>query len=54
MVKYVETIEPGKIANLVLMGKSPLETIDAYDSIVTVWVHGKHASRASLAAGADK
>jgi Amidohydrolase family len=49
----VGTIEPGKIANLVLLKKSPLETVDAYDSIVTIWVHGTQVSRASLAAGAD-
>ena len=50
----VGTIGPGKIANLVLLKKSPLESVDAYDSIVTIWVHGKQASRASLAASADK
>jgi len=50
----VGTIEPGKIANLVLLGKSPLKSVDAYDSIVTVWVHGKQLSRDSLAANADK
>jgi imidazolonepropionase-like amidohydrolase len=43
------TIEPGKIANLVLLKKSPLESVDAYDSIVTVWVHGTPVSRDSLA-----
>jgi len=48
------TIEPGKIANLVLMKKSPLESLDAYDSIATVWVHGKPVSRDSLAASSNK
>jgi len=48
------TIEPGKIANLVLLKKSPLESLEAYDSIVTVWVHGRALSRASLAANASK
>jgi imidazolonepropionase-like amidohydrolase len=43
------TIQPGKIANLVLLKKSPLESVDAYDSIVTVWIHGRSASRDSLA-----
>ncbi len=42
------SIEPGKIANLVLLKKSPLESVDAYDTIVTVWVHGKPVSRDSL------
>jgi adenine deaminase len=48
------TIEPGKIANLVLLKKSPLESVDAYDSIVMVWVHGRSASRDSLAANSSK
>jgi imidazolonepropionase-like amidohydrolase len=46
----IGTIEPGKVANLVLMTKNPLETIDAYDSITTVFVHGKPISRKALAA----
>jgi imidazolonepropionase-like amidohydrolase len=50
----VGTIEPGKVANLVLLKKSPLESVDAYDSIVTVWVHGKQVARDSLAASATK
>ena len=50
----VGTIEPGKIANLVLLKKSPLESIDAYDSIVTIWVRGKQVSRDNLAANAVK
>jgi imidazolonepropionase-like amidohydrolase len=49
----VGTIEPGKMANLLLLRKSPLESVDAYDSIVTVWVHGKQLSRDSLAADAN-
>jgi hypothetical protein len=43
------TIEPGKVANLVLLNKSPLESVEAYDGIATVWVHGKAGSRDSLA-----
>jgi imidazolonepropionase-like amidohydrolase len=50
MESQLGTIEPGKVANLVLMQKSPLETVDAYDSITTVWVHGKAFRRDSLAA----
>lgn len=50
----VGTIEPGKVANLLLLRKSPLESPDAYDSIVTVWVHGKPISRESLSATANK
>jgi imidazolonepropionase-like amidohydrolase len=48
--KEVGTIEAGKAANLVLMEKSPLESIDAYDSIVTVWIRGKPVARDALAA----
>lgn len=43
------SIEPGKIANLLLMKKSPLVDIDAYDSITTVFLHGKAIPRPSLA-----
>jgi imidazolonepropionase-like amidohydrolase len=50
----IGTIEPGKIANLVLLNKSPLESVDAYDSIVTVWVHGRQISRDSVAADRSK
>jgi imidazolonepropionase-like amidohydrolase len=47
------TIEPGKIANLVLLNKSPLESLDAYDSIATVWLHGKPVARDRLAANSN-
>jgi imidazolonepropionase-like amidohydrolase len=47
------TIEPGKIANLVLLKKSPLQSVDAYDSIATVWVRGMTVSRDSLAVNSD-
>jgi imidazolonepropionase-like amidohydrolase len=47
----VGTIEPGKLANLVLLKESPLQDIRAYDSVDTVWVRGKPATRDSLAAG---
>jgi imidazolonepropionase-like amidohydrolase len=46
----IGTVEPAKVANLVLMTKNPLETIDAYDSITTVFVHGEPISREDLAA----
>jgi imidazolonepropionase-like amidohydrolase len=48
------TIEKGKIANLVLLKKSPLESMDAYDSITAVWVHGTQVSRDSLAVDSGK
>jgi imidazolonepropionase-like amidohydrolase len=54
MDSQLGTIEPGKIANLVLMKKSPLETVDAYDSITTVFIHGKAVPRDSLAVNSNK
>lgn len=50
----VGTIAPGKVANLLLLSKSPLESVDAYDSIVTVWIHGQAVARESLAANLVK
>ncbi len=48
------TIEPGKVANLVLLRRSPLESIEAYDSISVIWVHGVAVPRDSLAALATR
>jgi len=48
------TIEPGKVANLLLLKKSPLTSLDAYDSITTVWVHGTAVVRDSLAVDSAK
>jgi amidohydrolase family protein len=44
------TIEPGKTANLILLNKSPLQSLEAYDSISTIFLHGKPISRESLSA----
>jgi hypothetical protein len=33
----------------VLLKKSPLQSVDAYDSIATVWIHGEPVSRDNLA-----
>jgi imidazolonepropionase-like amidohydrolase len=52
MDSQIGSIEPGKVANLVLLKKSPLESVDAYDSISSVWVHGKEIARESLVADA--
>jgi len=43
------SIEPGKTANLLLLSKSPLDTVEAYDSISTVVLHGQPVPRAALA-----
>jgi hypothetical protein len=44
------TIEAGKVANLVLLEKSPLESVEAYDRIVRVWIRGQAVARPDLAA----
>jgi len=54
MDSEVGTVEAGKVANLVLLKRSPLESLEAYDSIVTIWVHGEGVSRASLAVRSEK
>jgi imidazolonepropionase-like amidohydrolase len=46
----VGTIEAGKDANLVLLEKSPLESVEAYDGVVSVWIHGTALRREALAA----
>jgi imidazolonepropionase-like amidohydrolase len=38
----IGTVQPGKRANLVLLGSSPLESVQAYDSILGIWVGGRH------------
>lgn len=48
------TVEPGKVANLILLKKSPLVNLDAYDSIDTVFIHGKPVPRENLAADSKK
>jgi imidazolonepropionase-like amidohydrolase len=47
----IGTVQPGKRANLVLLGRSPLESVDAYDTIETVWIGGTAVVPASLEAG---
>ena len=44
------TIEPGKMANLLLLRANPLETVEAYDAIDVVIVRGKLLDRSVLAA----
>jgi len=51
MGSQIGTIEPGKVANLVLMKQSPLSSVDAYDSITSVFLHGREITREGLAAG---
>ncbi len=44
------TVEEGKFANLLLLGENPLRTIDAWDSIEFVVLHGEVIERAALSA----
>jgi imidazolonepropionase-like amidohydrolase len=44
------TVEPGKVANLLLLRADPLKTVEAYDAIDAVVVRGKVLDRAALTA----
>jgi imidazolonepropionase-like amidohydrolase len=46
----IGTIEPGKKANLLLLGADPLKNVKAYDAIATVFLHGRSITRESLSA----
>jgi imidazolonepropionase-like amidohydrolase len=48
------TIQPGKIANLLLLRKNPLETVEAYDAITAVVLRGKVLPRAVLSANSPQ
>jgi imidazolonepropionase-like amidohydrolase len=52
LAKDYGTIEPGKIANLLLLTANPLETMRAWTQIDKVILHGTVIERASLAADA--
>lgn len=47
----VGSIAIGKKANLLLLNQNPLETIEAYNSIETVFINGQPIARQALAAG---
>lgn len=51
---HLGTIEPGKTANLLLLNKSPLQSIDAYDQISTIILHGQPIPRESLSANSGQ
>ncbi len=46
----IGTIEPGKKANLLLLGADPLKSVNAYDAIETVFLHGRPIRRETLSA----
>ena len=37
----IGSVEAGKRANLLLLARSPLESVDAYDTIRAVWIGGR-------------
>jgi len=45
------SIEPGKVANLLLLDENPLTNISAYNAIDTVILHGRPIKRDSLIVG---
>jgi hypothetical protein len=52
--RRLEPLSREKSPILVLMKKNPLEAIDAYDSITTVFVQGKAIPRGSLAVDSNR
>ncbi|HEV8330186.1 MAG TPA: amidohydrolase family protein [Steroidobacteraceae bacterium] len=48
----IGTVEAGKAANLLLLRADPLRSVAAYDTIETVFLHGRPISRAMLSARA--
>ena len=47
---HIGTVQPGKRANLVLLSRSPLESVEAYAQVVAVWIGGTLLNPASLEA----
>ena len=50
LAERIGTIEIGKRANLLLLGRSPLQSVEAYDTIRAVWIGGRRLEPASLEA----
>jgi imidazolonepropionase-like amidohydrolase len=48
----IGTVEPGKTANLLLLHANPLDRVEAYDAIETVFLHGRPIARSTLSARA--
>jgi imidazolonepropionase-like amidohydrolase len=48
--REIGTVQPGRRANLLLMREDPTQTIEAYDGIVKVILHGQVLDRSELAA----
>jgi imidazolonepropionase-like amidohydrolase len=54
LAKDYGTVEPGKIANLLLLSANPLETMRAYAQIDKIVLHGEVIERETLAADRNK
>jgi imidazolonepropionase-like amidohydrolase len=48
--KQIGTVEPGKTANLLLLRANPLASVEAYDTIDIVFLHGRPILRTDLSA----
>jgi imidazolonepropionase-like amidohydrolase len=48
--REIGTVQPGMRANLLLLRQDPTQTIQAYDGIIKVILHGRVLDRAELAA----
>ena len=48
------TVEPGKVADLVLLGADPLKDIHNTTQIQAVWLKGKYYDKAALSEMAEK
>lgn len=48
LLDLVGTIQKGKTANILLLDKNPLETVDAYNSIEYVIINGELVEREEL------
>ena len=46
----IGTVEPGKMANLLLLRANPLKSVTAFDTIETVFLHGRPIPRGELSA----
>ena len=46
----IGTVEPGKMANLLLLRANPLKSVTAFDTIETVFLHGRAIPRGELSA----
>ena len=50
LARDIGTVQVGKRANLLLLRENPAETIEAYDKVVKVILHGRVLNREQLAA----